>query len=77
MAAGDLERRKVERDLHDGAQQQLVALSIEVALARELAEKDPDVVARLDDVGHGLEDALSELRDLAQASIRRSCATSG
>ena len=65
VAAGDLERRKVERDLHDGAQQQLAGLSIELALARELAKEDPEVVARLDVLGHGLETALSELRDLA------------
>ena len=42
----DLERRKVERDLHDGAQQHLAGLSIEIALARELAKEDPEVVAR-------------------------------
>ena len=65
VAAGDLERRKVERDLHDGAQQQLAGLSIELALARELVKEDPEVVARLDVLGHGLENALSELRDLA------------
>ena len=40
VTAGDLERRKVERDLHDGAQQQLAGLSIELALARELAKED-------------------------------------
>ena len=39
VAAGDLERRKVERDLHDGAQQHLAGLSIELALARELAKR--------------------------------------
>ena len=65
VAAGDLERRKVERDLHDGAQQQLAGLSVELALAREAAKEDPEIVARLDVLGHGLEDALSELRDLA------------
>ena len=65
VAAGDLERRKVERDLHDGAQQHLAGLSIELALARELAKEDPEVVARLDVLGHGLENALGELRDLA------------
>jgi signal transduction histidine kinase len=66
VAIGDAERRKVERDLHDGAQQQLVALRIEVELARELAMRDPEVAARLADVGYRLEDVLSELRDLAQ-----------
>ena len=65
VAAGDLERRKVERDLHDGAQQHLAGLNIELALARELAKEDPAVVARLDVLGHGLETALGELRDLA------------
>ena len=65
VAAGDLERRKVERDLHDGAQQRLTGLSIELALTRELAKEDPEVVARLDALGHDLENVLSELRDLA------------
>ena len=65
VEAGHAERRRIERDLHDGAQQHLAGLSIELALARELAKEDPEVVARLDVLGHGLEDALSELRDLA------------
>ena len=63
VAAGDAERRKIERDLHDGAQQHLVALSIRVGLAREVA--DPEAAQRLDDVGHELEEILEELRDLA------------
>ena len=61
--AGDAERRKVERDLHDGAQQHLVALIIKVGLAREVA--DPEGVARLDGVGKELDEILEELRDLA------------
>ena len=65
VEAGHAERRRIERDLHDGAQQHLAGLSIEIALARELAKEDPEVVARLDVLGHGLEDALGELRDLA------------
>ena len=67
-AAGDAERRRVERDLHDGAQQQLVALQIKVALARELAPSDSEVAARLADVGYGLEDVLSELREFAHGA---------
>ena len=63
VATGDAERRKIERDLHDGAQQHLVALSIRVGLARELA--DPEVAQRLDDVGKELDEVLEELRDLA------------
>ncbi len=61
--AGEAERRKVERDLHDGAQQHLVALIIKVGLAREVS--DPEVVARLDEVGKELDEILEELRDLA------------
>ena len=63
VATGDAERRKIERDLHDGAQQHLAALSIRVGLAREFA--DPEAAQRLDDVGKELEEILEELRDLA------------
>ncbi len=63
VATSDAERRKIERDLHDGAQQHLVALSIRVGLAREFA--DPESAQRLDDVGKELEEILEELRDLA------------
>ncbi len=63
VATGDAQRRRIERDLHDGAQQHLVALSIRVGLARELA--DPEAAQRLDDVGKELEEILEELRDLA------------
>ena len=63
LATGDAERRKIERDLHDGAQQQLIALGVRVALARELA--DPDVAQRLDDVNKELDAVLEELRDFA------------
>jgi len=64
VAAGDSERRKIERDLHDGAQQHLVALRVRVGLAGELA--DPSAARRLADVGAELEEILDELRDLAQ-----------
>jgi signal transduction histidine kinase len=67
-AAGAAERRRVERDLHDGAQQQLVALQIKVALARELAPTDSEVAATLADVGYGLEDVLSDLREFAHGA---------
>ena len=63
VATGDAQRRRIERDLHDGAQQHLVALRIRVGLARELA--DPEAAQRLDDVGNELEEILEELRDLA------------
>ncbi len=63
VTAGEAERRKVERDLHDGAQQHLVALIIRVGLAREVG--DPEVVARLDEVSRELDEILEELRVLA------------
>ena len=65
VAAGDAERRRIERDLHDGAQQHLVALRIRIGLAGELAAKDPQVAERLADVGADLEEILRELRSLA------------
>src|SRR3989337_2764831 len=41
VAAQDQERRRLERDIHDGAQQQLVALSVKMRLIKTLARKDP------------------------------------
>ena len=64
--AADAERRKVERDLHDGAQQRLLALQMQLARAQELAPTDSEIAARLAEVGYGLEDAVQELRDLAR-----------
>jgi len=66
VAAGDAERRRIERDLHDGAQQHLVALRIKVGLADELSDADPAAALRLADLGTELEEILQELRNLAQ-----------
>ena len=66
VAAGDVARRRIQRDLHDGAQQKLIALQIKLALAQELAADDSEIAARLAEVGYGLVDAVEELRDLAQ-----------
>jgi signal transduction histidine kinase len=67
VAAQDVERRRLERNIHDGAQQQLVALSVKLKLAHALMDRDLDEAHRL--VGQ-LEDetriALEELRDLAR-----------
>jgi signal transduction histidine kinase len=61
------ERRRLERDLHDGAQQRLVALSIQLALARRRLADDPDTAGRLLDAARTeLEQALEELRELAR-----------
>jgi signal transduction histidine kinase len=66
VAAADAERRRIERNLHDGAQQHLVALAVKVRLAQQLANRDmAKANAVLDELGGDLEDALQELRDLA------------
>jgi signal transduction histidine kinase len=67
VEAGDRERQRVERDLHDGAQQRLVSLSLELEVARRaLGERGDPVVRRsLDRAAEEATAALSELRDLA------------
>jgi signal transduction histidine kinase len=65
--AADLERARIERDLHDGAQQRLIALRINLALAEENLAADPAAaLERLHELGHEADDALEELRSLAQ-----------
>jgi signal transduction histidine kinase len=67
VAAQDDERRKIERNLHDGAQQQLVALAVQLKLARTLVDRDPAKAGRLLDTLQGsATDALEDLRDLAR-----------
>ncbi|WP_330240221.1 sensor histidine kinase [Streptomyces sp. NBC_00525] len=64
-AAADL--RRIERDLHDGAQARLVALAMDLGLAKEKLAHDPDAAARMVDEAHGeVKVALQELRDLAR-----------
>jgi signal transduction histidine kinase len=65
--AADLERAQIERDLHDGAQQRLVALRIRVSVAEELLKTDPAAGAQaVHELGFEAERALDELRSLAQ-----------
>jgi len=64
-AAGEAERRRIEQDLHDGAQQHLIALRVKMELTRDLAVEDPRVADRLGALGEELEDVLRELRELA------------
>jgi PAS domain S-box-containing protein len=67
VEAADAARRKIERDLHDGAQQRLVALALEVRLARARVDKDPGSAGPfLERVGQELTEASSELRELAR-----------
>ncbi|PZH12184.1 histidine kinase [Streptomyces sp. NTH33] len=64
-AAADL--RRIERDLHDGAQARLVALAMDLGLAKEKLAEDPRAAARMVDEAHGeVKTALQELRDLAR-----------
>jgi len=66
VAAGDTARRTIERNLHDGAQQHVVALGIQVKLARTMLDKDPARAAEvLDGLSAAVDDTLQELRDLA------------
>ncbi|HEX4521794.1 MAG TPA: GAF domain-containing sensor histidine kinase [Gaiellaceae bacterium] len=65
--AGDAERRRIERNLHDGAQQRLVALSVALRLARAKIRSDPEEAERIVELASDeLAQALQELRELAQ-----------
>jgi signal transduction histidine kinase len=67
VAAQDERARKLERDLHDGAQQQLVALSVKLGLAEQLAARDPQRARTvLAELKADATDALDTLRDLAR-----------
>ena len=65
VQAGDAERRRLERDLHDGAQSRLVALALNLRLARGRLDGAPDVAALLDESIDELKLSLEELRELA------------
>jgi signal transduction histidine kinase len=67
VRAGDDERRRLERDLHDGAQQQLVSLALNLRLASAKLDSDP-VAARelLEETARELGEATTELRELAR-----------
>ncbi len=68
IAAGDAERKRVERDLHDGAQQRLVSLALALRLARTSLgdDLDPSAKLSLDQASAEAKAALSELRELAR-----------
>jgi PAS domain S-box-containing protein len=67
IEAADAARRKIERDLHDGAQQRLVSLALDVRVARARLAKDPDSAGPfLDRLGDELKQASAELRELAR-----------
>jgi signal transduction histidine kinase len=67
IAAADAERRRIERDLHDGAQQRMVAVAATLGLAESRMESDPPAAARL--IAQAREEAqlaVKELRELAR-----------
>jgi hypothetical protein len=66
VEAADAERRRLERDLHDGAQQRLVSLSLKLAMAKSKVGEDAEARALLDEAHEESRAAVSELRDLAR-----------
>ncbi len=67
VAAQDEERRKLERNIHDGVQQQLVALTVQLRLAEQLTDRDPAKARELMATLQGrTNEALEDLRDLAR-----------
>ena len=67
LQAGDAERRRLERNLHDGAQQRLVSLSLALRLAQAKLKADPDEASKLlNGASEELAQALEELRELAR-----------
>ncbi len=67
VTAQDQERRRLERNIHDGAQQQLVALSVKTRLARDLTPRDPGKAAEmLTQIDAEIQTTLEDLRDLAR-----------
>ena len=66
IAAGQSERQRLERNLHDGAQQRLIALSLELSRLEEQLGDDPDASARLEAARHEIAASLDELREVAR-----------
>ena len=63
--AGQRERQRLERNLHDGAQQRLIALSLELSLLKQRLADNPEATSRLDRATHEIALSLAELRDVA------------
>ena len=69
VTAADAERRRIERDLHDGAQQYLLALAVSVGLLKQmLKDGDPaeEVEPVVDELGNDIRAAVQQIRELAQ-----------
>jgi signal transduction histidine kinase len=66
IAAADGERRRLERDLHDGAQQRLVAVALQLRMARDRMARGEDALELVSVAGDEAQRAIGELRDLAR-----------
>ena len=66
IAAADAERRRLERDLHDGAQQRLVAVALNLRIASERMKRGDDALDLVTMAGDEAQRAIGELRDLAR-----------
>ena len=78
VASADAERRRVERDLHDGAQQHLVALAVNLRLTRDLVTDDPETAGlMIDQLADEVKATIQELRDLAHGIYPPLLADSG
>jgi signal transduction histidine kinase len=67
VLAADEERRRIERNLHDGAQQHLIGLAVHLRLARELADSEPaKTMELLEGLDGEVQETLEQLRDLAR-----------
>jgi signal transduction histidine kinase len=77
VATGDAERRRLERDLHDGAQQRLVGLSLALRLARPQPDPASRLAGLIDQADRELRLAIDELRDLAHGIYPAALADEG
>jgi signal transduction histidine kinase len=78
VASGDAERRRLERNLHDGAQQNLVALAVSLRLTRDILAEDPESAAEmLDQLAADVKTTITELRELAHGIYPPLLADSG
>jgi signal transduction histidine kinase len=66
VAAGDAERRRLERNLHDGAQQRLVAIALQLRLLQNRVRDDPSAAELVTTASDELAESLAELRELAR-----------
>ena len=66
IEAGQRERQRLERNLHDGAQQRLVALSLELTMLKKLVDADPEASSRIERAREEIALSLQELRDIAR-----------